>query len=199
MLTNRDYWLLCRKGSNRMLYPDGAKSLNSGSDTGYITQIDGEFIIVIDGTSSLHEWLENILVKKVAPYAAARGFSDPCLAFVDQIIKELGCHSSKVTVVGHSRGGAIAQIIALYLIDLGFGASVITFGSPRIGGMRFYSHCTQRRLKHLRIYIENDVVCNLPKNRWFSGFMHYQTAVVALPHIKGMSIKTRHLSYGERL
>jgi len=64
--------------------------------------------------------------------------------------------------LGHSLGGAIAQICALR-----FQKPVITLGSPRVGNKRFASHIKD---KHTRIKGRGDWVTHVPP--WWFGYKH---------------------------
>jgi thioesterase domain-containing protein len=53
---------------------------------------------------------------------------------VMQVEELLSLHpGAKISVVGHSMGGALAQLIAINLAIDGYSPSIVTFGSIRVG------------------------------------------------------------------
>lgn len=81
--------------------------------------------------------------------------------------------SYKITVAGHSLGGAVATLLGMHLRDVGYELDVYTYGSPRVGNEALAQYVTRShpgkghdyRMTHVA-----DLVTRLPPiNR---GFRH---------------------------
>jgi predicted lipase len=68
----------------------------------------------------------------------------------------------KVTVTGHSLGGAIATLAAASLRNAGYSVALYTFGSPRIGGSKISTYITNQLGGNYRVTHWNDPVPKLP-------------------------------------
>lgn len=70
---------------------------------------------------------------------------------------------AKIYIVGHSLGGAVAELFAARLLDLGINSSqieTITFGAPAVGNQIFVDEY-EPRLNLTRITMNGDIVTNL--------------------------------------
>jgi len=191
-------WGLCVLVRLTSTYPLGAIPLVAGKDTGFlIIGVDGCCNIVLDGSNNTLEWLMNFLIAKTGKFFSALGFSIPSSLFLDEIEKHIKYFKGKIIVEGHSRGGAIAQIVGATLKKQGYDVEVHTFGSPRVGGVFFNMALHRLGVQHYRVYFKNDLITNAPPNRLGTGWFHYGTPV-QLPSPTG-SIKEVHHSYGEVL
>jgi len=81
-------------------------------------------------------------------------------------------HADSVTVVGHSAGGAVALLDAVFLsaqpsVDVAINA--ITFGMPRVGNQAF-ADFVDRRIRIVRVINKEDFIPTLPSLR--SGYRH---------------------------
>ncbi|GLB41589.1 putative lipase (class 3) [Lyophyllum shimeji] len=80
--------------------------------------------------------------------------------------------TSKVTIVGHSLGGAIALIASVYLplhLPAGTVFKTITYGAPRVGNQEFADY-VNARLDVSRVVNQDDIVPIVPGR--FLGFHH---------------------------
>jgi alpha-beta hydrolase superfamily lysophospholipase len=68
----------------------------------------------------------------------------------------------KITVVGHSLGGAIASLAAASLRNSGLTIALYNFGSPRIGGSTISSYITNQPGGNFRITHWSDPVPKVP-------------------------------------
>jgi len=83
-----------------------------------------------------------------------------------------GFHADSVTVVGHSAGGAVALLDAVFLstqpsVDVAVNA--ITFGMPHVGNKAF-ADFVDRRISTVRIINKEDFIPMLPLLRF--GYHH---------------------------
>ncbi len=186
---------MCRRakgdGNNA---PKGAIDLVSDRDYGYMVFVDGAWEIAIDGSSNFREWLENMMWFRVGRYKQAIGFRNVAEEMLEQVLVhvELG---DTVNIRGHSRGGAVSQSLGLMLINRGYKVgSIVTFGSPKLGGKRFCNRAREVNMNHTRVIMRGDIVAKIP----FIRGRHYDKRLVILENDIASWIQ-RHVSYGQYL
>ena len=145
-----------------------------GETEAYAFTRDGETVIGFRGTSSFSDAITDLKAKKVSGpmnHEKHRGFVE----YVDRVWKKLVPiveYSDSVKFVGHSLGGAAAQIAAYRFAISGLKAkSIVTFGGPRAGGRGFvdaYDSMLGDRTRRYRRVL--DPVPHLPPRRW--GYRH---------------------------
>ncbi|KAF7365038.1 Lipase-3 domain-containing protein [Mycena venus] len=92
---------------------------------------------------------------------------------VQRLIADKG--AKQVTVVGHSLGGALAELDALSLrlqLPQDIGVNAVTFGTPRVGTSDFVKFFDSQVTDFKRVNNENDLVPIVPGR--FLGFAHPQ-------------------------
>ncbi|CAE6496739.1 unnamed protein product [Rhizoctonia solani] len=111
-------------------------------------------------------------VKVHSGFKQAQAASAPhILAAVKKVLADR--NSKSVTVVGHSLGGAIAALDALYLkLNLPSNIAVkgVTYGQPRVGNPEFANWFDQTISDFSRVTNKKDVIPILPGR--FLGFRH---------------------------
>lgn len=94
------------------------------------------------------------------------GFKDEVeknLDWVVKVAKKNKIDSKDVSVCGHSLGGAMAHLFALYIKhELGNSCKLYTFGSPRVGGWSFNKAWKSCKIEAHRFRNNNDVVPGVP-------------------------------------
>lgn len=109
------------------------------------TRVLDELIVSLRGSADVADWWQNFDPADCASHVhpqlgrLAAGFALPVLAKYDQIRAKISEHplGGSPTIIGHSRGGAQAHIIAgLLLADSITPKRVVTFGSPKCGGQQ---------------------------------------------------------------
>ncbi|MBE9181413.1 lipase family protein [Oculatella sp. LEGE 06141] len=122
--------------------------------------------------------------EQVYPYAGEsrsgakmhQGFADAYLSVRDTIHTYLNNHAAaKVTVTGHSLGGALATLCA---VDIQYNFSdvaidIYTFGTPRVGNDGFRESFNRRVPNSYRFVYGMDMVAALP--RPWQGYSHVDT------------------------
>lgn len=125
---------------------------------------DKSQVVVVRGTSNIENTLLDMDVKLVTDAHAGvrlhRGFSLAAEKIYREIKSQLK-PGYTVSATGHSLGGAVALILALYLdIDQFEVMRVVTFGQPKVtnlaGAAKF------KHLKILRVVASNDLVPLVP-------------------------------------
>lgn len=131
----------------------------------------GECLVSVRGTfkTSACDWLSNIRMAGVSGangYTVHAGFlaaTQTLLPQIRQAIKAMG-RVSKIHVVGHSLGGAIATLVAESLADTGSNLQLYTFGAPRAGVGLHAAYLTKRLgAENIhRVYHDSDPVPMVP-------------------------------------
>ena len=124
----------------------------------------GAETIVIRGTSNLENALTNIDFKLTTDSKSGlklhSGFAHAAQAIYPNITTHLN-KKRAIYVTGHSLGGAIAQIIAIYLQQDGYRlAEVITFGQPKVAN--FSAAQSYSTLPLIRVVTPRDVIPLIP-------------------------------------
>ena len=133
--------------------------------------------IAVRGTDDCVDWINNLnkfkvpfVIDGISHGSVHSGFLHEMLS-IFPFIKT----NTKVQLVGHSLGGAIAVLMGLYLAKTQpYEVSVVTFGTPRIGDKRFRDRCCAPNLKIDRIFNSADIVTHVP----YFGYYH-----VGTPHV----------------
>ena len=197
-------WELCRMSRSTNSYPTGSIPIKAETDSGFIYSVTQggktTVYISIDGSSNALEWIANFIILKTGRWFSHIGFDVPAGIFFKQVLsylvdKKYLSSAIDIMVIGHSRGGSIAQLINMRLVEKGFNSRCISFGSPKVGGFLFHLFNHKLRIKHTRVNIKEDVVTQTPPSFMWG---HYQTDSVICP-CKEFGIYKVHLSYGKRL
>ncbi len=131
--------------------------------------------VTIRGTANRENFLEDVdfTVRDTRAPAipVAAGFDVVARAIFDDVTAHLN-KRDKTSLTGHSLGGAVAAILALYLIDDGYQVGrVVTFGQPRFTTTVGVKSRPLQALKRVltRVVDENDLVPMLPPESRRSG------------------------------
>lgn len=146
------------------------------------TQTDGQVfvisssctIIVFRGTSSFRDFLTDFNLFPVStPFGRAHGgFVKSFLRLWPHLKKKI-CGEKPLIITGHSLGGALAQLCALWANhDLNFKAAlVVTYGQPRIGSFKLAKIMNEQfNGRYFRIVRKMDIVARVPF--YFIGYVH---------------------------
>ena len=143
--------------------------------------VDGDDLLIsVRGSDDFKDWLENANLKMT--HVRGIGFHSGFYQAAHDLWVKI-CSSGilndypaeNIILTGHSKGGAIAQILA-YLIHCENSEhrscihDVVTFGAPRCGNAKFGRWCKMYGVKHYRVVNNGDRVPYLP---WIvHGFRH---------------------------
>jgi len=138
-----------------------AKEVRKDEFSYRLRQVDGITILVFRGTQNA----KNALITDIdfrtfkdddLGVYLHRGFRDAAMHILNDIDKNYKLEQV-VYLTGHSMGGAVAQIIGLWLDQRGHDVQIYTFGSPKVSTTFF-----RNRPIHFRVAFRNDPVPFLP-------------------------------------
>jgi hypothetical protein len=145
--------------------------------------------IVIDGSDNLQEWGSNFAFLRLGKHFTHIGFYNAAEKLFNLVRPSLET-GERYYITGHSRGGAIGQILAMLMAEYGCVCEVVSFGSPKVGGPRFRERMANDGVVHLRVEMRGDHVSKLP---WW--LRHYETGKILLENNeRGIAC---HLNYGD--
>lgn len=160
------------------------ETVEHGTDDATVFWRPGRLVVAVRGTELVdgrgpigrfREWLYNLAFRPVRwglyDVHVHRGFLANFKGLWDRVMntrpyEQHIMSNDQVIYTGHSRGGAIAQLAALYESP----ALVTTFGAPRVGGRSFVERCREQGLRHRRIVNALDVVPRLPPPLWYRHY-----------------------------
>lgn len=132
---------VCQRCYDRADYTAGP----DGRDGATVTRIRGEMVLIFRGTLTggrtlaeraafYLDWLNDLRAELVYrehyPGLVHAGFA----AAIDNLWPLLPYFRGPLTICGHSKGGALAVLMALRLVaSQGLRARVVTFGAPKVG------------------------------------------------------------------
>lgn len=141
-----------------------------------------ELVVAIAGThpTALLDWLRDLHFRpRWFPLIGVchSGFAAGGLAIARDLLPKLKGETRLISVVGHSLGGAEAEVVGAALIDAGYRVRIVTFGAPRVA---FFLNFALRRLirrarEYCRYARRGDIVPHEPP--LFFGFKHLARGV----------------------
>ena len=154
-------------------FDEGSPIYNNGWTrcvVGYVEEID-KIVIAFRGSSRLEEWISNCDSSPSFELVHS-GFKSTCNTIwnthkgsIRRLVTQY--RGKKIIFTGHSRGGALAVLMAVHAENADMPVDKIyTFGSPRVMS-EFAS--VQRNIKHYRVENKQDPVSVLP---WCYRYKH---------------------------
>ena len=127
----------------------------------HVKQDRGVTILIFRGTDNLKNVWTDIDARPTKDDSLDgaylhRGFKDAATWIFEDIKRDYTLEKT-VYLTGHSLGGAVAQIIGLWLHNAGYHVQIYTFGSPKVSTTFFGN-----RPIHYRVAIRNDPVPFMP-------------------------------------
>nr|CDX09921.1 lipase [Yarrowia phangngaensis] len=106
----------------------------------------------------------------------AKAFNETLKNSGHQFDKFLANHTDyKLYVVGHSLGGAMAQMFAVRLKLMGYDPTLITYGQPRVGNKEYAEFVS-------RLFFNDESGLLVDENRRLYRVTHWNDIVVGLPN-----------------
>ncbi len=184
----KKYADLCDQIRDSGKYLKGLPIHRVGTDT--IT-IKGN-IIICDGTDTFLEWIKNLFFFRLGDHGTHAGFWNTAERLFQEIKGIADVHDHLI-FTGFSRGGPLAQALALQFAKKGVNCQCVTFNSPKLGKKEFCETMAKYGVTHVRVFMSGDIVQKLPKS-----FDHYETDRVELLHTE-KGIVNIHKNYGKYL
>lgn len=139
--------------------------------------------VVIRGSSSKMNWLDDLEVRKVdyitypqcdckvhnGFYRSALGVSNHTIGAVKTLQNIYPTYS--VIVTGHSYGASCGQLLAMELERNGIKSKVYNFGQPRVGDSKYASFVNTIINEYYRVTHNKDMVPHVPPTDGF-GYYH---------------------------
>ena len=140
------------------------------------------------GSSNIQNWIENIQVKKIAPYTntsveVEKGFYKAYNLIKPQIIENLGVLKNKyktkqLFITGHSLGAAMVTLFGYDIVTLFPEYDIkyfVNFGSPRVGNVYFVDSYHSYDIPSYRVTHYYDIVPHVPEE--FLGYSHISNEI----------------------
>lgn len=149
----------------------------------FIAANEQHIVVTFRGSWQWQDWLTNILVKKTNHKNSGgkvhRGFlkaMNVVLPKLLSLLKKYQTNQQKIWIVGHSLGGALANLFTSELIEHDIPVhQLITFAAPKVGNQRWSNYLNQSlNNNHFRIVNEGDPV---PKVLRLARFNHAGTEI----------------------
>ena len=180
MYTDALVSMACRDSADAYIEPVLAPAKfveDHETDAQAVIQDHGERVtIAFRGSSSRSDWIGNMLVpltqvQGLSPGACAHmGFLRQYRSLHNRILAHLAkTGATRVTLTGHSLGGAIAVIAAACLPEH-VSCDLITFGAPRPGNRNLSECALKRCVTCVRVVNDRDIVPCMPPQVF--GFQH---------------------------
>jgi len=190
-MTDLQLWHRCREVRDSGKHLSGGVKLRAGlTDTAGVWE--EERLICCDGSDTWQEWVCNVFAFRTGINGVHQSYDRAAYGIFRQVIKSVA-PLQEWTIAGHSRGGAIALILGVYLARMGVVVRVVTFGAPKAGSKRFQRAVREKVASATHYTVTGDIVSNIP--RWWES---NAGDTVALPR-QSINIVSNHLSYGEAL
>ena len=111
--------------------------------------------IAFAGTDSFEDWIDNVyLIPKDIWHKGFHNAYQTLAIAVENVISSFSDKVTRIVFTGHSKGGAVANIFAHKYKTL-----AITFNAPK----SVFRFVTKPRIEGIRIFVENDIVSDVPK------------------------------------
>ncbi|XP_021961427.2 lipase-like [Folsomia candida] len=132
-----------------------------------------EIVVTFRGSVSFMNWIMDLTLLPT-PFAGAEvhtGFYLSLMSVYNQVVKKVGLllHRNPgfhIVVNGHSLGGAMSSLLIFLLTSLdqfpGTHYSLVTFGQPRTGNVRFADYMNALKIPMSRVVARADIIPHVP-------------------------------------
>jgi hypothetical protein len=151
----------------------GATKIESEGNTVFVLCGNERTLVAFAGSNDHKDWMSNLQLELVpGPIAGnvhagfLRGLSHIYRELIDIVPPD-----KPVTVIGHSRGGALAILYAAMRAQNHQDSTVYTFGAPRVGDLKFATNYDLLlKPNTFRFVNNNDLVTRIPQR--VQGYEH---------------------------
>ena len=177
-------------GYSKGIYDSGGTQKD---DTAFeVHQLRDRTLVVIRGTANASNVESDIDIKLVSDIRLSgmwlhNGFRTIAI-IIDQVLQTSHTIENKVDIVGHSMGGAVAQLVGNWMHKRGHNVEIFSFGSPRVSITKF----STGQPRHWRIANITDPIQFMPPSPYIhSGvFINSETGDWGSDNDKGTSSNT---------
>jgi predicted lipase len=149
--------------------------------TGFLSKYKNIYL-VIRGSSSIMNWLDDIEVRKVPYitypecdckvhngfYKSASNVKNDTISSILRLKKRFPTYS--IIVTGHSYGASCSQLLAMELEKAGISTTIYNYGQPRIGDPKYASFANTILTDYWRFTHNKDIVPHVPPAQ--IGYLH---------------------------
>lgn len=178
----KSLFALCQPLCREAYQPGNRDTFVSGSDSGFLVQEGKRLIVAIAGSNDVSDWMDresgNIHFQPCGSMGDFKFHSGMAIAAQNvaqeisgDIFRFLHDHQDGIVIfTGHSRGGAIAQILPLLIGIDPSDYMIVTFGSPQV---------ISGNLRQTAVHFQNwsDIVHRLPVRIRGMSYRHFGTIV----------------------
>jgi pimeloyl-ACP methyl ester carboxylesterase len=144
-----------------------------GVTRGLIFDSPSVLVVTFTGSQTRQDWISNLDIRVVrTPFGTVhrgfiRSFND-AVGEVMPFLRALSAMDKPVILCGHSRGGALAMVLAMILHVRGTRVhAVYTFCSPKVGFADFHEYWHKTGIPLHPVINERDIVSDLPPGSWW--------------------------------
>lgn len=136
----------------------------------YLEETESEQFLAFRGSYYAQNWLDDMETFKVKRNRLGEihnGVADYWDKIKVEVIKHLD-RTKKLYITGHSLGGGVGSVAALYLHNAGYKIeSLYTFGSLRVGNSEWKKNFQKSGLEYFRVVNGDDIISKIPKLFYF--------------------------------
>jgi len=128
-------------------------------------------VIFVEGSNDYPDWKRNLFCLRRRGWAGIGRVNRIDRKEARKLLRENRCLPNTVTLIGYSRGGAIAQIAAAALAEKGRAVDLILFASKRTGNEAFVKKLDAPNIAEVTAKRKRgDIVPFLPP--WYANVKH---------------------------
>ena len=140
-------------------------AIKKDNDFCYISQEDNRVVIVFQGSNDGLDWISNARFLQGFHGGVHGGMYHSAIKFREELSAIIATDpkAARVLCVGHSRGGALALFLSIFLMKYGVCEKVdlMTFGSPKVLGSEAREEFNKHNIHYDNVQNRRDYVCRL--------------------------------------
>lgn len=168
-----------------------------GPDEVIVYYYKNKIVITINGTDGdPKEWRSNLDTYPIT-HGVHHGYYEAALHVLKVLKKIIFSTSLPIYIIGHSRGGGIAQVLSDILFEsYKLDPHCITYGSIRPFTWKKAKKC---RFDHHQVFCKGDPFTRIPPVFAIPFFKTYKSSYTKIRPERGTSIVDRHKNYGKMI
>ena len=151
-----------------------APNVTTDLDKAWVEESDGVVKIAVAGSDSPRDWANNFRTRQVyipncLDQKASAGFVYAADDLESELVVKGFLDTDELHLTGHSRGAAIAAILAVSLESMGVNVTLSGFGCPRFSKQKLSSKAVRKSTQWL---VDGDKVGEIPPRFVDNGVRH---------------------------